>query len=97
MISNGCSMDVFTQAASQDVTEKVQNFLDRYHLTAGKLRVHTLMDVDVYVAWNTASRTAFCSRVIPFGDADQAQEAVRILKTPAQQAQEQPALIVSMA
>ena len=75
-------MDHFNQQASSCVAEKVQNFLDHHQLEAGKLKAHTLMGVDVYVAWNTASRYALHSRVIPFGDADQAQEAVRILTAP---------------
>ena len=72
-------MDSFNQHACACVVERVQNFLDHHRLEAGKLNAHTLLDVDVYVAWNTASRPALHSRVIPFGDADQAQEAVRIL------------------
>lgn len=88
-------MDVFTQAASQDVAEKVQNFLDQHDLKAGTLNAHTLLGVDVYVAWNTASRYALHSRVIPFGDADQAQEAVRILTAAPQQAEPAPIMRVA--
>ena len=75
-------MDNFNHHASADVAEVVQNFLERHDLTADKVNAHTLMGVDVYVAWNTASRYSLHSRVIPFGDADQAQEAVRILTAP---------------
>lgn len=88
-------MNNFNLHAADDVAEVVQNFLDRHQLEAGKLKAHTLLGVDVYVAWNTASRYALYSRVIPFGDAEKAQEAVRILTAKPEQAA--PALAMRLA
>lgn len=77
-------MDAFANAASPQVTEKVDNFLQQFGLSAGGVRAQVLLETDVYVSWDgSLHRHALHSRVIPFDTNSEASEAVRLLTQPA--------------
>jgi hypothetical protein len=77
-------MRIFQQAACPEVVQKVEAFLKAHDLAPGSVDAHTLLQSDVYVAWNKAApaRNALHSRVISFDTGAQAEQAVQLLTTP---------------